>query len=355
MISHLELRAQTEPTIILPTEPNGTVQLNIFAFKNAEVESFGYEYLSVFVKGEGEKNSPIAVQGRHTVEGDYLVFSPYFPFEKGMTYVVKAQNVDTDSGHSFQSFQVGKKQTFDKAKVISIYPSSNELPENLLRFYIYFNTPMQKGQALKYIQLVDSAGNIDAHAFMEFKQELWSPDGKRLTVLFDPGRIKRGVSTNLEMGPALLNGKRYQLKISNEWKDVYGQPLSQEKTKSFLVKNAYRHQIEIINWRLSEPKANSYDELSIHFDRVMDHALIQSMLQLEDEENNLIDGHWEILEGEQRIQFIPEVKWQKGNYQIVFDSRLEDVAGNNLNSLLDEKVTPKHHHKEAANLKFIIK
>ena len=87
----------------------------------------------------------------------------------------------------------------------------------------------------------------------------------------------------------------------------------------------------------------------------MDHALIQSMLQLEDEENNLIDGHWEILEGEQRIQFIPEVKWQKGNYQIVFDSRLEDVAGNNLNSLLDEKVTPKHHHKEAANLKFIIK
>jgi hypothetical protein len=189
---------------------------------------------------------------------------------------------------------------------------------------------------------------------MQFKEELWSPDGKRLTLLFDPGRIKRGVSTNLEMGPALLHGKSYQLKISNEWKNVYGQPLSEKKTKSFLVKDSYRHQIEIINWHVSEPKANSYDELSIHFDRVMDHALIQSMIQLEDEENNPIDGHWEILEGEQLVQFIPEEKWQKGNYQIVCDGRLEDVAGNNLNSLLDEKVKHRQKNKEASSLKVII-
>jgi len=355
MISHLELGAQTNTELILPTEQNGSVQLNISAFSNTDVENFGYDYLAVFVIDEEGKYGTSAVQGKHTIKNDYLVFSPHFPFERRMSYMVKSKYVDSNNGHSYQSFQVGEKPTFDKAKIISIYPSSNQLPENLLRFYIYFNTPMQKGQALNYIQLVDSKGNMDAKAFMEFKQELWSLDGKRLTLLFDPGRIKRGVSTNLEIGPALLNGKRYQLKISNEWKDVYGQPLSDDKTKSFLVKEAYRHQIKINKWHLSQPNANSYDALSIHFDRIMDHALIQSMIHIEDEEKNLIDGYWEVLENEKRIQFIPEEKWQKGNYQIVFDVRLEDLAGNNLNSLLDESVSQKNHHNEATNLKIILK
>jgi len=314
----------------------------------------GYQYLAVFVKNETAAYNQNAIQGRYWIQEDYLVFSPYFPFEKDLTYVVR-KKCGATYGFSYQSFQLETRRNIEPAKVTGIYPSGDQLPENLLRFYIYFNTPMKNGEVLKHIYLTDAEGNIDHHAFMEFKQELWSPDGKRLTVLFDPGRIKRGVSTNLEMGPALLNGKSYQLKISNEWKDVYGQPLSEKTIKSFLVKDACRHQIKIINWHVSEPKANSYDELSIHFDRVMDHALIQSMIQLEDEENNLIDGHWEILEGEQRMQFIPEAKWQKGNYQIVFDSRLEDVAGNNLNSLLDEKVKHKQKNKEVSNLKFIIK
>ena len=335
MISPLEVFSQIDSALILPTEPGGTVQLNISAFTNADAESFTYEYLAVFVKNEGEKHGSIAIQGKHIIQGDYLVFLPYFPFEKGMTYVVKAKNADADKGHSFQSFQIGKKQLVDEAKVVGIYPSGNQVPENLLRFYIYFNTPMKKGQALKYIQLADMTGNIDKQAFMEFKHELWSPDGKRLTLLFDPGRIKRGVSTNMELGPALLKDKRYHLIISDKWQDVYGQPLSEQKTKKFLVHHAYRQSIQIKEWVIDCPKANGKNPLIIHFDRMMDHALLQSMIQIKDEEKVLVEGHWETLEQEQIIQFIPEKKWQQGNYQIVFDSRLEDVAGNNLHTLLD--------------------
>ena len=355
MVARLEMLAQTTPMIILPNEINGNVRLKISAIPNLNVEKFGYEYFSVFVKNEGAEYSSNAVQGRHAIEDGYLVFSPYFPFERGMDYVVRTKNTEVDSNYSYQSFQIGKKEVVDKAKVLSIYPSANELPENVLRFYLYFNTPMKKGQALKYIQLIDSSGNIDNHAFMEFKQELWSADGKRLTLLFDPGRIKRGVSTNMELGPALLKGKRYNLTVSGDWEDVYGQKLTIKTSKEFVVGKAYRLQIKVNELEIKKPEANSDDTLSIYFDRTIDHALVQSMIQLEDEENNPIEGHWEVLENEQLIQFIPEAKWQKGNYQIVFDSRLEDVAGNNLNSLLDEKVNPKKHHKEAFNLKFIIK
>ncbi|MEM7334499.1 MAG: Ig-like domain-containing protein [Chloroflexota bacterium] len=313
----------------------GTVQLNISAVPNQSVEKFGYEQLSVFVKNEGEACGSNPVQGRYTIEDKYLVFSPYFPFEGGISYVVRTKQADTDSRYAYQEFQVGKKPAVDKAGVVSIYPSAAELPENLLRVYIYFNTPMKKGQALKQIQLTDAVGNVDSHAFMEFKQELWSADGKRLTILFDPGRIKRGVSTNMKLGPALLEGKRFYLCISGGWQDVYGQELSMETSKEFIVGKAYRQLISVNEWVLHKPAANSYDSLSIYFDRVMDHALAQSMIQIIDEKRTPVPGRWVILAQDQLVQFMPQYNWQNGQYQIVIDSRLEDVAGNNLQTPLD--------------------
>ena len=288
MISHLEALSQTAPSLILPNEINGKVQLYISTFPNFNVEKLGYEYLSVFVKNDKEEYSSNAVQGRYIIENDYLVFSPYFPFEKGMPYVVRTKNID--SSYAYQEFQVGKKKVVDKPKVVSIYPSADELPENILRFYFYFNTPMEKEQALKHIRLVDAEGNIDDKAFMKFKQELWSPDGKRLTLLFDPGRIKRGVSTNLELGPALLEGNKYHLTISEEWQDVYGQPLAEEKTKKIVVNQAYRQSINIKEWVIDKPNANSLNPLIIHFDRIMDHALLQSMIHIKDDEKKT--GLW---------------------------------------------------------------
>ena len=352
-VARLEMQAQTTPMVILPNEINGNVKLDISAIPNLDIEKFDYQYMSVFVKNEVEEYSTNAVQGRYTIENGYLVFSPYFPFERGMNYVVRTKNAVLDSNYSYQSFQVGKKEVVDKAKVLSIYPSGNELPENVLRFYLYFNTPMKKGQALKHVQLIDSAGNVDNYAFMEFKQELWSADGKRLTILFDPGRIKRGVSTNLELGPALMEGKRYYLSISNEWQDVYDQSLIEEFKKKFVVSQAYRNSIKIHEWGLDKPKGER--PLVLHFDRIIDHALLQSMIQIEDQEKNLVAGHWEILENEKSIQFIHEKKWQNGSYKIVLDERLEDAAGNNLQSLLDEKVTlHKQSKKKASFLKFTL-
>ncbi|MEM7343204.1 MAG: hypothetical protein AAF485_03095, partial [Chloroflexota bacterium] len=73
-------------------------------------------------------------------------------------------------------------------------------------------------------------------------------------------------------------------------------------------------------------------------------ALVQSMIQIENKEKNLIAGHWEVLEHEQLIQFIPEKNWQKGRYQIVINSSLEDVAGNNLQTPLDQIKLDKAHN-----------
>ena len=340
IISHLESLSQTAPSLILPNEINGKAELDISVIPNFNTEKLDYEYLSVFVKSEGKKYDSNAVQGRYTLKDNYLVFSPYFPFEKGMTYVARTKKPNGNYG--FQSFQVGKKEAVDKAEILSIYPSANELPENLLRFYLYFNTPMKEGQALKHIQLIDAAGSIDDHAFMEFKQELWSADRKRLTILFDPGRIKRGVSTNLELGPALLKGNKYRLTISGTWQDVHGQALSVKTTKEFLVVKAYRQHIKVNELEILKPEVNSNHALRIHFGRIIDHALVQSMIRVEDEKKKLITGHWETSEEEKVVQFIPKEPWKKGTYRIIMDGRMEDVTGNNVNNLLDQKTGKKN-------------
>jgi hypothetical protein len=350
MICPIEVISQTGPSLVLPNEINGSIKLDNAAIRDSNVVTSRQELLSVFVKNDEDKYSSNAIQGKYRVESHYLIFTPYFPFERGMAYVVRTKNTVLDSNYTYQSFRVGEKKVVDKAGVVSIYPSANELPENLLRFYFYFNTPMKKGQALKHVQLIDSAGTIDNHAFMEFKQELWSADGKRLTILFDPGRIKRGVSTNMELGPALLEGKGYTLDISGDWEDVYGQKLTIKTSKEFVVGKAYRQQIKVNELEIKKPAANSDDTLIIYFDRIVDHALVQSMIRIEDENKNLIVGYWETSEEERTIQFIPEKTWEKGTYRIIMDGNMEDVSGNNLNNLLDQKPS-----EQNSNLQEIIR
>ena len=95
----------------------------------------------------------------------------------------------------------------------------------------------------------------------------------------------------------------------------------------------------ISDWLIETPKTNTNNSLTLKFDRIIDHALIQSMIQLVDDKNNYVEGHWEILGKEQQIRFIPVKNWKNGNYRIIVDSRLEDVAGNNLQNLLDHMKT----------------
>lgn len=347
--------AQTTPELILPKELHGTVRFNISFTADQNRTISDCEKLAVFVKNETVKNLSNAIQGTYTQDGNYLIFEPYFPFERGMAYIVRTMNDKSSGNYSYRPFQIGEKKIAEEAKVISIYPTANQLPENLLRFYIYFNTPMKKGQVLKYIKLIDEEGNIDNHAFMEFKQELWSADGKRLTLLFDPGRIKRGVSTNLLRGSALIEGKHYKLSISGVWQDVYGQQLTINTVKEFAVDIGYRQHIKINDWGIGVPKVNTIDSLTIKFDRIIDYALIQSMIRLEDGESNYLAGHWEILKNEQLIRFTPEEKWKKGNYRIIIDSRLEDVAGNNFQNLLDHnKSDIESNNENCQQIKFKI-
>lgn len=351
---NLNMLAQSTPDLILPNQPEGNIQWNVSAFPKVSEADLSYDELAIFVINASGEIGPIPVQGRFICNAGNLIFTPYYPFEKGLTYTVRTKHLGTNV-YSYRTFVLETSEKHDAAELLCIYPSADVLPENLLRIYFYFSTPMKKGEVLKHIRLVDSAGIEDMHAFMQFKQELWSPDGKRLTLLFDPGRIKRGVSTNVELGPALLEGNTYQLVISGEWQDVYGQKLGPTEIKTFKVGTAYRTTININSWNIDTPEVESTQPLSIHFDRIMDHALVQSLIQIKNEQNQNIEGTLEISESELVLHFTPSEKWLKGHYQILLDSWFEDVAGNNLNSLLDQLETKQKNTKQAYyNIELVI-
>ena len=60
--------------------------------------------------------------------------------------------------------------------------------------------------------------------FLELDEELWSPDGTRFTLIFDPGRIKRGLKPREEVGPVLEAGKSYSLVIDRRLARRIGKP-----------------------------------------------------------------------------------------------------------------------------------
>ncbi len=352
LLNTLGVVEQTTPNLRLPDDIDGYIQLDISDL--AEDHNLGYDLLSVYVAHDHNTYALVpAVQGRFTMVDNSLIFKPFFPFEKGLPYVVKI-NTGMEHEPALIPFLIGEKNIVNQAKVLSIFPTSDLLPENVLRFYIYFQTPMKQEEALQHIKLIDKDGNVDNHAFMKFKEELWSIDGKRLTILFDPGRIKRGVSTNMVQGPALEDGHQYKLRIANEWQDVYGQQLVDVEVKDIMVVEAYRDKIVVGDWVLDSPQYNTLDKLTIVFDRIMDHALIQTMVQVRDENQNLVNGHWEILESQKIMQFIPNNKWKIGNYAIRFDTRIEDVAGNNLQNLLDHNSKDQDLEERYQFINFII-
>lgn len=215
-------------------------------------------------------------------------------------------------------------------RVAAVYPSTNILPENQLKLYIYFSAPMQRGEVWPKLHLLEENGKPVVLPFVELEQELWDRDQKRLTLLFDPGRIKRGVKPNMDMGPVLVEGKRYTLVVDRELKDGHGAPLSETFRREFLVGPAERRGIDPQQWKITAPKAGTRDPLMLDFGRPLDYALLQDVFQVTG-----VPGTMSVASEETRWSFQPAQAWKSGNHTLVIDMALEDLAGNRIGRPFD--------------------
>jgi len=169
------------------------------------------------------------VLGRYQVLQDGIRFIPHFPFEPGLSY--RASFDPRPLGRPELSdvltheFSLPREQSASRTEVKHIFPSSGYLPENLLRFYVCFSNSMQRGRAETEIALLGPDGKPAPDVLYRAPVELWDRSMKCLTILFDPGRLKRGVGPNRELGPPLKVGQTYTLAVDAGMIDLTGSRL----------------------------------------------------------------------------------------------------------------------------------
>ena len=272
------------------------------------------------------------VSGRYRSEADRVIFEPLFPLLEGQVY---SALID---GATLQEFTIGSDSVPSQPEVIAVYPSGPVLPENTLRFYIEFASPMQPHRSEAFIALERSDGTIDDAAFMGFEQELWNVDRTRLTLLMDPGRIKRGVATNLEMGPALEVGGRYAIVVEAGWPSATGQELASEFRATFRVDDALRERPDVSDWAVSRPEIGSRMPLILRLDRSYDRFQLEQAIVVRNAAGRPLSGSVEFGDDETVWQFVPDDTWTDPEITVVVSAVLEDVAGNNFREVLDHAV-----------------
>ena len=221
--------------------------------------------------------------------------------------------------------------------IINIYPTSDTLPENLLRFYLHFSKPMRVTGYLEKIKLLDEKGQEIIGAIFNNVYELWDNEQKQLTLLFDPSRVKTGLIANEEKGRSLQMGKNYQLVIGT-LEDVAGNRMKEPHAKSFFVSKEDRISPNIALWEIKTPTATSQSHLVVQFPEMLDQFSLRQRLQLTNKNNDPISGKIEISHQETIWRFTPSEPWLAGNYILHVHGRLEDPCGNNLNGLFDHTI-----------------
>jgi hypothetical protein len=213
--------------------------------------------------------------------------------------------------------------------VARVYPSGDIVPENLLRMYVEFSAPMGRKSGVEYIALLDHQGKEIEGAVLPLEYEFWSPDHKRFTIFFDPGRVKKGILPNLQMGRPLEVGRSVTLVIKREWPDENGLPLKEEFRRVLRVGPTDLEPLDTSTWRIQSPAAGSRDGMVVTFPEPLDHGLLMRALGVT-RDGKEVDGAIGVDQAETRWTFTPTAPWTAGTYQLLALDILEDLAGNQI-------------------------
>ena len=289
------------------------------------------EALVVFAEQEHATMVP-PIAGTTRRIGDRLRFEPRFPFTPGVAY--RAEFRPAGRPVVVARFRVPVDNAPPSTVVREIYPTARELPENHLKFYVHFSAPMSRGGAYQHLRLQAAGGEPVELPFLELDEELWDPSMTRLTLLIDPGRIKRGVKPLEDIGPVFELGKTYTLTVDAGCRDASDRPLAAEYRRTFRVTAADRSPPDPSNWKVTPPRAGTCEPLVVDFDKPMDHALALRLIRVRGESGN-VAGEANLTDAERRWTFVPQHAWPSGAHAVVVATTIEDLAGNNIGKTFD--------------------
>jgi hypothetical protein len=222
--------------------------------------------------------------------------------------------------------------------VEQIYPSSGTVPENHLRFYVVFSAPVSRGEARQHVHLLDAKGVKVGLPIPEGDQELWDSESRRLTLSFDPHSTPH---------PVLVAGHSYTLVIDREWKDAGGAPLREPFRKQFRVGPSDHEPPDVAKWLVRTPAPYTTSSVIVGFPEPLDWASLQNNIEVWSA-SGPVPGTVLIEQGEQQWQFFPFNSWLPGEYRVVVNMALEDLAGNKIARAVDVDLDQPGQAREAA-------
>lgn len=295
-----------------------------------------------------ESDTPI--MGDYSFDNETVIFKPIIAFTRGLKYKVYVRNKLVDE------IEIRPPGATASPEVIAVYPALDTLPENLLKFYISFSKRMQEGDALSHIYLIKDGHDTLSSVFLDLQPELWNSEGTTLTLWLDPGRIKRGLQPNKLLGPPLSKGSHYQLTIQEDWRDAEGMLLTRKLTKNFFSGPHDSISPNEQGWTIETPRPGTKEQLMIRFHESLDHVLAENALSVVDAKGTATKGRFRVNNYGTIAYFFPDIEWKPGIYILQIESRLEDLAGNNLDRLFDTDVTQRQQaSKEKHNRQFEIR
>ncbi|MGH9383753.1 MAG: hypothetical protein ACRD2N_05655 [Vicinamibacterales bacterium] len=273
-----------------------------------------------------------AMLGAWAVVDRRLRFTPMFPLDPGRSYQVVFTPPGSAAGVGTLSATVAlpDRDRTPTTVVATTYPTGDVVPENQLRLYVHFSAPMGLKGGLDYIHLLDDAGREVKDPFLPLDAEFWNDDRTRYTVFFDPGRVKKGVRPNEEMGRSMIPGRTYTIVIDAKWPDGSGLPLRQGYRRSFRVAPPDERPLDTRTWKLTAPASGTRDPLTVDFSEPLDHGLLLRALGVQAEDGQPLAGAVAVMNGETRWSWSPLEPWHRGSYRLVVFGMLEDLAGNRI-------------------------
>ncbi len=350
-------------SIVIPIDLSGGLE----NLNDAEIKKI----FRIYVGDElpDDKSIP-SIAGGYEIQEGHVVFRPRFDPPPGITYTavfdliqayqLSGTKMSVDLPTFVQeTFVVPKLGPLSGEAIAAIYPTSDTVPANWLRLYVYFEQSMGLDNPHDHVWLQDEGGQVISTPFVEITEGLWNARRTRLTLFFHPGRVKRGVGPNMTMGTVLQPGKNYQLTFDPEWKDALGRAIKSRKTKVFFVEAADRKTITPGRWIITLPQSGTSDVLQVLWPEPLDHALVKRMIRVIYNEKE-IEAIPELSDQERQLNLRPTSTWQSGKYFIEVDPLLEDLAGNTAFHLFDTATKEGYDpaHKEPAGsirIPFVIK
>ncbi|WP_296322015.1 Ig-like domain-containing protein [Winogradskyella sp.] len=277
-----------------------------------------------------DTNQSTPILGAIYKTNDSHIFRPVIPFTNGQKYLVFKDTIQ------IAEFIIDKNSDENNPKLTAIFPSIDTVPENLLKMYLQFSKPMQEvGDALDYVTVINETTGKEVDVFLKLNTELWNKEHTMLTLWLDPGRIKTDLIPNKTLGLPILKNNTYTIHIDKSWRDADGLSLDKTYSKTFNVveRDALKPHVE--NWEITVNNA----VLTIDFKEPLDAILVKETLNIKDENGTIVLGEIVLKTNETSLEFRPKHDFTSQTYTISVDSKLEDLAGNNLNHLFDRDVT----------------